>query len=254
MRRGGSKSNYSDAPFGGSSMKNDADSIDWEVRPCGMLVQKRDPSADPAFKPPPTANLRVTYGSVHLEVSINLQTTFGELKKLLAVETGLQPNEQRLIFRGKERDNSDFLDITGVKDKSKIILIEDPCSRERKYIEMKRNAKIEAACKAVSEVSSEVDKLVNKVSSIEANVNAGKKVPDTEIAMSIELFMRQLVKLDSISAEGEAKIQRRLQVRRVQRLIENLDELKARNTMPKSLLDHPKAPMTTTTTKWQTFD
>lgn len=82
---------------------------------------------------------------------------------MLAVETGLQPQEQRLIFMGKERDNSDFFNITGVKDKSKIVLIEDPSRRERKYIEMKRNAKIESVCKAVFKVSTKVDKLANQV-------------------------------------------------------------------------------------------
>lgn len=242
---GGSKN-----PLGESSVKNDAESIEWEMRPGGMLVQKRDPNADSTLKPPPNVKLRVTYGSIKLEVSINLETTFGELKKLLAIETGLQPHEQRLIFRGKERDSSDFLDITGVKDKSKIVLIEDPSSREKKYIEMKRNAKMEMACKAVTEISGEVDKLADQVSSLEGIVNSRKKVAETDIVSLTELLMRQLVKLDGITADGDVKLQRRLQVRRVQKCIETLDALKVRNAMPRSLLDNPVV----VTTKWETFE
>uniref|UniRef100_A0A0D6R169 Ubiquitin-like domain-containing protein n=1 Tax=Araucaria cunninghamii TaxID=56994 RepID=A0A0D6R169_ARACU len=253
MRRSGSKGSFAVGGGIGSSAKarsdGAADAIDWEMRPGGMLVQKRDPNADPKLKPPPNVKLRVTYGSMRLEISINLQTTFGELKKLLAVETGLQPNEQRLIFRGKERDSNDFLDISGVKDKSKIVLIEDPSSRERKYIEMKRNAKIEMACKAISEICGEVDKLAEQVSTLEGLVNNGKKVTETDIVALTEFLMRQLVKLDGITADGDAKAQRRLQVRRVQKCIETLDALKVRNAMPKSLLDHPVM-----TTKWETFE
>eukprot|EP01018_Ginkgo_biloba_P030471 Gb_39965 [translate_table: standard] len=246
MKRGGSKKNL----VSGSSGKDEADLIEWEMRPGGMLVQKRDPNADPALKPPPNVKLRVTYGTSKLEISISLQTTFGELKKLLAIETGLQPHEQRLIFRGKERDSSDYLDISGVKDKSKIVLIEDPSSRERKYIEMKRNAKIESACKAISEICGEVDKLAEQVSALEEVVSSGKKVVESDIAAVIELLMRELVKLDSIMADGDAKLQRRLQVRRVQKCIETLDALKVRNAMPKSLLDHSVV----VTTKWETFE
>lgn len=242
---GGSKN-----PLGESSMKNDAESIEWEMRPGGMLVQKRDPNADSALKAPPNVKLRITYGSIRLEVSINLETTFGELKKLLAIETGLQPHEQRLIFRGKERDSSDFLDITGVKDKSKIVLIEDPSSKEKKYIEMKRNAKMEVTCKAIAEISGEVDKLGEQVSSLEELVNGRKKVAETDIVTLTELLMRLLIKLDDITADGDAKLQRRLQVRRVQKFIETLDALKVRNAMPKSLLDNPVV----MTTKWETFE
>jgi len=38
------------------------------------------------------------------------------VKKLLTAETGLQPDEQRVIFRGKERENGEYLDMCGVKD------------------------------------------------------------------------------------------------------------------------------------------
>lgn len=88
----------------------------------------------------------------------------GELKKLLTVETGLQPGEQRVIFRGKERENGEYLDICGVKDRSKVILMEDPSSREKRAIEMRRNAKIQTAHRAISDVSMEVDKLAEQVS------------------------------------------------------------------------------------------
>jgi hypothetical protein len=86
------------------------------------------------------------------------------VKKLLTAETGLQPDEQRVIFRGKERENGEYLDFCGVKDRSKVILMEDPSSIERRVIAMRRNAKIQSANRAISDVSMEVDKLAEQVS------------------------------------------------------------------------------------------
>lgn len=88
----------------------------------------------------------------------------GELKKLVAAESGLQPGEQRLIYRGKERDNVEYLDICGVKEQSKIVLIQDPESIERRFMEMRRNAKIQTAHRLLDDVVVEVDKIAEQVS------------------------------------------------------------------------------------------
>ena len=79
--------------------------------------------------------------------------------------TGLEPQDQKLIFKGKGRDGKDFLDLAGVKEKSKMVLMEDPMSREKKYIEMRKNAKIERASRAIADLSLEVDKLAAQVCS-----------------------------------------------------------------------------------------
>lgn len=51
---------------------------DWEVRPCGMLVQKRDPDADASGAAPvPTFRLKVKYGDSYHEIYISSQATFG---------------------------------------------------------------------------------------------------------------------------------------------------------------------------------
>lgn len=51
---------------------------EWEVRPGGMLVQKRTDS-DQTRIPPPTIRVRVKYGSVYHEVNISSQASFGIL-------------------------------------------------------------------------------------------------------------------------------------------------------------------------------
>ena len=43
-------------------------------------------------------------------------------------------------------------------------------------------------------------------------VNGGTKVVDSQFSMLSELLMRELLKLDSVEAEGEAKVQRRIEV------------------------------------------
>ena len=51
---------------------------EWEVRPGGMLVQKRSPDADaPAGAPVPTIRVKVKFNGVYHEIYINAQASFG---------------------------------------------------------------------------------------------------------------------------------------------------------------------------------
>ncbi|XP_073002785.1 BAG family molecular chaperone regulator 1-like [Typha latifolia] len=224
----------------------------WEVRPGGLLVQKRgeDGGGDAAAAaPPPLAppelRVRVLYGSAKYEVAVSSVATFGELKKLLMEKTGLQPADQRLTYKGKERGNTEYLDICGVKNRSKIVLVEDPTSLERRYIEMRRNARIQNVHRAISDISLEVDKLADQVTTIEKSISKGNKVAEVQITTLIELLMIQAVKLDSVPSEGETSLQKNLQAKRVQKCVETLDMLKISNARLKSVV---------VTTKWETFD
>lgn len=85
------------------------------------------------------------------------------MKRALAQETGLEPREQRLLFRGKEKDDEECLHMAGIKDMSKVVLLEDPASKERKLERMKRDHGMLKACEAVAAVRAEVDKLAVKV-------------------------------------------------------------------------------------------
>ncbi|KAH7542732.1 hypothetical protein FEM48_Zijuj02G0105800 [Ziziphus jujuba var. spinosa] len=202
--------------------------VDWELRPGGMLVQKRDfgdASSGSMIK------IKVSHGSYHHDITVLAQSTFGDLKRVLANETGLEPKEQRLLFKGKEKDDEECLDMVGVKDMSKIILLEDPASKERKLEEMKKNQGMLKAYEAVAKVRAEVDKLSQKVGSLEATVRSGNKVAAQEFVVLTELLMLQLLKLDTIEAIGEAKVQRRIEVRRIQSFVDTLDNLKAKNSV-----------------------
>ncbi|KAL0914439.1 hypothetical protein M5K25_014785 [Dendrobium thyrsiflorum] len=217
--------------------------LEWEMRPGGMLVQRR--LLDPGALPPPMIRLRISYGESKFEVSVGPRATFRELKKELEAETGLRQAEQRVIYRGKERENGEFLDRCGVKDRSKLVVMEDPSSRERRYIEMRRNAKIQSSALAIAALSLEVDKYAAQVSAIEKSISSRKKVPELQITTLIELLMRQAVKLDGIVAEGDTSFQKKLLAKRVQKCVEALDALKLSNGKLKSVI---------VTTKWETFD
>ncbi|XP_044473712.1 BAG family molecular chaperone regulator 4-like isoform X2 [Mangifera indica] len=186
--------------------------IDWELRPGGMLVQKRD-AGDGSSRA--MIKIKVSYGSYHHDLTVPAQSTFGDLKRVLAQETGLEPKEQRLLFRGKEKDDEECLHMVGVKDMSKVILFEDPASKERKLEEMNRNQGILKAYEDVAKVRMEVDKLSEKVAALGATIRGGAKVAEKEFLVLTELLMVQLLKLDSIEADGEAKVQRRIEVSRI---------------------------------------
>ncbi|XP_062086291.1 BAG family molecular chaperone regulator 4-like [Humulus lupulus] len=222
--------------------------IDWELRPGGMLVQKRDigdASSGPMIK------IKVSHGSYHHDITVPAQYTFGDLKRVLAPETGLQPKEQRLLFRGKEKEDSECLDMVGVKDMSKIILLEDPASKEKKLEELKKNEGLLKAYEAVAQVRAEVDKLSQKVVTLETMMRSGTKLADKEFVVLTELLMMQLLKLDTIQADGEAKAQRRIEVRRVQSFVDTLDNLKARNS---NFLGNNTKNAVSVSTKWETFE
>lgn len=184
------------------------------------------------------------------EVSNWCSNVTGDLKRLLVSETSLQPSEQRLLYRGKEKDDGEYLHVAGVKDKSKIILVEDPASREKKIQAKRKEELIARACKAIATVRAEVDRLGGEVChfviyallsdvvnsstsfwgvlltvflmsaagyesqilSLQGTVLAGKKVPENDFEVLTEKLMMQLLKLDSIDADGEAKNQRRVEV------------------------------------------
>ncbi|CAI9111169.1 OLC1v1011321C1 [Oldenlandia corymbosa var. corymbosa] len=113
--------------------------IKWEMRPGGMLVQKRvcedsgsscTASSDGGDG---VITVRVsTFSNCHNTVSIQSTSTFGELKLMLSLVTNLEPKEQRLLFKGKERDDNEYLHMVGVRDNDKVLLLEDPAVKERK--------------------------------------------------------------------------------------------------------------------------
>ncbi|KAI3503513.1 hypothetical protein L1887_31956 [Cichorium endivia] len=104
--------------------------VKWELRPGGMLVQKReirDESSDEEIMV-----VRVATGSQWHDISIQATSTFGELKMILSLVTSLEPKEQRLLFRGKEREDQEYLHMVGVREKDKVLMLQDPATKERK--------------------------------------------------------------------------------------------------------------------------
>lgn len=226
--------------------------IDWEVRPGGMLVQKRVIGSDPGCGTAPTIKIKVSHESYHHHISLPSHSTFGDLKKILARETNLEAKDQRLLFRGKEKGDDEHLDMAGVKDMSKVIMLEDPASKEKKLVDKNKNHGNSQAYDSVMKVRAEVDKLSGKVAALEISAKNGIKIVEKEVEVLTELLMKELLKLDGIEAEGEAKVQRRIEVRRVQGFVDILDGLKligSRINFEKKVM-----PAVTVTEKWETFD
>lgn len=165
--------------------------IDWELRPGGMIVQKRRNGSGLNPNSECFITINVSHGSNRHQITIDSHSTFGtisnwehflfflfeiwiivkinfvlwiegDLKTVLQRQTGLEPTAQRLLFKGKEKENEEWLHMAGVNDMSKLILMEDPATKERKMEEMKKNNSV-AAGEALAEIGVEVDKLSEKV-------------------------------------------------------------------------------------------
>ncbi|XP_057477210.1 BAG family molecular chaperone regulator 1-like isoform X3 [Actinidia eriantha] len=167
----------------------------WEFRPGGMLVQKRN--SDQNSVPISKIKVRVKHGPSCHEISISPQASFG------------------------------------VKDGSEMVVFEDLMSP--RVFESRKIEKIldNKASKAIAEISLQIDKLSKQLATLEIEIYSGRKAEEAVLSGLIELFMTQLLKLDEIVAEGDVKLQRREQVRRVQKYIETLDRLKIKNVANK---------------------
>ncbi|PHU13683.1 hypothetical protein BC332_14888 [Capsicum chinense] len=108
---------------------------------------------------------------------------------------------------------------------SKVILMEDPASKELKKIQDNS-----VSCEAIARLRVEVDKLSHKVVAIEGALKRGTRVEDREFVLLTELFMIQLLTLDSIEAEGEARTQRRKEVHPIHSFVDMIDNFKPRNS------------------------
>ncbi|KAH7532416.1 hypothetical protein FEM48_Zijuj04G0017200 [Ziziphus jujuba var. spinosa] len=103
--------------------------IKWELRPGGMLVQRRESGQGVGEG---LITIRVSTVSKWHDISIEQTSTFGELKMILSLVTGLEPKEQRVLFKGKEREDGEYLHMVGVRDKDKVLLLQDPAIKEMK--------------------------------------------------------------------------------------------------------------------------
>ncbi|KAL5166658.1 BAG family molecular chaperone regulator 4 [Glycine soja] len=163
-----------------------------EMCPGGMFVQRREAAAAAdngsaaGNDNMTTVMVTVAHHSSHHHLYLPTNSTFWDVKRLLVHRT-----ERRLFFGGKEKDNEGHLHAEGVRDMSKLLLLEDASSEERKHEEIRKHNEMLKASEAVAEVSV-----------LEVAVDRGTRVSDKEFLMFTELLMRQLLKLDGIEAEG----------------------------------------------------
>ncbi|CAJ1807294.1 unnamed protein product [Sphenostylis stenocarpa] len=223
--------------------------MECEMSPACMFVQRREATGDNGADNN-VMMISVAHASSHHDLFLPTNSTFWDVKKLLAKETGLQPEEQQLFFGGKEKDNEENLYTEGVMDKSKLLLLENAASEEWKLEEIRKHHDMLKAFEAIAQVRAEVDMLAERVFVLEVVADGGTRVSDKEFLMCTELLMRQLLKLDGIQAEDEAKLQRKAEVRRVQNFVDTLDALKARNSNPSPTIVKSGS----VATQWETFD
>ncbi|KAK9067338.1 hypothetical protein SSX86_014664 [Deinandra increscens subsp. villosa] len=107
--------------------------VKWELRPGGMLVQRREIEGESVVEGG-IITIRVTTVSQWHDVSICATSTFGELKMILSTVASLEAKEQRLLFKGKEREDGEHLHMVGVRDNDKVLLLQDPAIKEEKKL------------------------------------------------------------------------------------------------------------------------
>ncbi|EPS70683.1 hypothetical protein M569_04079, partial [Genlisea aurea] len=172
----------------------------------------------------------------------------GILKSAIVETLGLNPENYRIFFRGREKEDGEDLLTAGIKNRSKVVLMGVLSSTGESPEEAKTSLRSKGT-EAVSLVTEEVDKLSEQVSALECVVNGDTKLDDKDFIYLTEMLMRQLLKLDGIESEGEGRVQRKLQVSRVQGLIDKMDSIRSKNSNPVSDVQV----QTSESIKWETF-
>ncbi|CAN1821644.1 BAG family molecular chaperone regulator 2 [Linum perenne] len=83
----------------GVAEEEEAAAAEWEMRPGGMLVQKRLQKND--APPPPNVWIRVAYGALRYQISVNSQATFVYNLKNRGIEEDIERGD-RARGRGSE--------------------------------------------------------------------------------------------------------------------------------------------------------
>lgn len=89
----------------------------------------------------------------------------GDLKSIIVQRTGLKPETCKLLFRGKEKDDDEFLQTAGLKNNCKVLLlvVEDTTCTENVPEEVKEPIVISQGEAEVAEVRRQVDNLADQV-------------------------------------------------------------------------------------------
>nr|GEY41752.1 BAG family molecular chaperone regulator 4-like [Tanacetum cinerariifolium] len=145
----------------------------------------------------------------------------------------------------------EHLHTVGVKNNAKITVIENLSTKNKdlengdkieevnEEVEVKETVKeVSRGVEVVNKIRDENNQFAEQVVGLDAAVCSGTQVAEKDILFLTEMLMRQLLKLDGINAEGERRTQRQSEVRRVQGLVDTLDNLRTKNANPSN--DAPK--------------
>ena len=91
----------------------------------------------------------------------------GDLKGVIAEKIGLEPDVQRLFFRGIEKDDQIHLEMAGLKNNSKLLLKEniakvEEVSTSNDKTEEVKETQVSKGSELVAEVKADVDKLAEQ--------------------------------------------------------------------------------------------
>mmetsp|Transcript_18247 Transcript_18247/g.39892 ORF Transcript_18247/g.39892 Transcript_18247/m.39892 type:complete len:185 (-) Transcript_18247:291-845(-) len=176
-------------------------------------------------------NVKLTHGLKVSSMAVPSDCDFMDFKVAAQKVTGVPVEDQKILFRGKPMNDGDALFAIGVRDGSKLMLIESEARRRAKvpvHQLMPAMSPADAATlKKVHEVQASADKLEKELVQVESDV-AKTGTIDAESKKQLrriqEMLERELLKLDSLSGEG-IRDQRRAQVQRINALCERTEAL-----------------------------
>lgn len=118
----------------------------------------------------------------------------GDLKSVIAQKIGLKPEMHKILFRGKEKDDDDHLQTAGVKDNSKVLLMEDITSVQRSPEKVDTSVTSQGGA-AVAEVGTEVDMLTDVQKSpekVETSANSRGSAAVAEVRVEVDKLADQV--------------------------------------------------------------
>jgi len=166
-------------------------------------------------RPKMVVTVQVSYNKEKLDVPCELSGTVMSLKESLAVPSGVKANHQKLIFKGKTLLNDEMLDLLGIKEGSKLMLM---------VTEEHRKALVLTT--SLTELSDKVSTMAATIDSIDWSAELA------ELRKLDEQCTQLMLKLDALDVSGEYRQQRKEQIVKLQRATGRLEELLTRQRSP----------------------
>lgn len=191
-------------------------------------------------------NLLLVHKLQQYQVRLPISTTFSQLKETAGLQSGIPPQFIKLLFRGRENDDTSMLFQAGMKDGAKIMIVELTAYREQQA-ELQAAQEQEAALQRqqaaavqqeireqqmmksqVGVVKVQIDELAQQAHQLQQQLQQQPPAASYKAALQLgEVLTQKLIQLDNVHVTGDARLLRKAEINRVNAMCDQMELIKS---------------------------